>query len=50
MEYAGLAMGPTIAFHHKPESDSLSLDTIAGEDTERIKPGAKTSAASKVLS
>ncbi len=50
MEYAGLAMGPTIAFHHRPESDSSSLDTIAGDDTETMKPGAKTSAASKLLS
>ena len=45
IENAGRAIGPATASHQRPQSDSESLDTSAGDEIDAIKAGASTNAA-----
>ena len=40
IESAGRAKGPTTAFHQRPQSDSESRCTRAGEETTAMNAGA----------
>ena len=46
-EFAGLAIGPSMAFHQRPQPSSESLRTRAGETTAVMNAGARTRAATK---
>ena len=50
IENAGRVIGPATASHQRPQSDSESLDTSAGDEIDAIKAGASTNAASSRLS
>ena len=50
IENAGLAIGPATASHQRPQSDSESLETSAGEEIDAINAGASTKAARSRLS
>jgi len=50
IEKAGLAIGPATASHQRPQSDSESLDTNAGDEIDAIKAGASTKAERSLLS
>ena len=50
IENAGRAIGPDTATHQRPQSDSESLDTSAGDEIDAIKAGASTKAAKSRLS